>query len=152
MNIWKHSLLSAKKFGGEASVYLPIHKFLDSSKLFYYHAKHRMLLHHTFGIEVCIQVFGDYILSQNGQTVLVRDIAAEHIKEDLNNKIPTIQEWWEKNQDLECFVEVLPKVEDQRIEEFILQPLLRSNIKASLIITASDFGVFLINEIICQNF
>ncbi len=34
MNIWKHSLLSAKKFGGKPEDYFEIHKFLDSSKLF----------------------------------------------------------------------------------------------------------------------
>jgi len=61
MDIWTHSLLSEKKFGGKPEDYYEIHKFMDSSKLFYFHVKHRMLLHNTFGIEICIRLFGDYI-------------------------------------------------------------------------------------------
>jgi len=52
MNGWKHSLLSKRKFGGEAIDYVEVHKFIDSSKFFCYHVKHRVLLHNLFGIEV----------------------------------------------------------------------------------------------------
>lgn len=55
MNYWKHSLLFKKKFGGNAEDYLHIHKFLDMSKLFYFSNKHRILLHHTYGIDLCVQ-------------------------------------------------------------------------------------------------
>ncbi|MEL6972750.1 MAG: hypothetical protein AAFZ63_17895 [Bacteroidota bacterium] len=61
MNYYDHSLLSVRKFGGAPEDYLSIHKFLDSSKLFYHHAKHRLLLHHLFGVELTIQKFGDLI-------------------------------------------------------------------------------------------
>lgn len=59
MNIWDHSRLSKRKFGGVETDYFDIHKFLDSSKLFYFHAKHRLLLHHLYGIEITILKFGD---------------------------------------------------------------------------------------------
>ena len=52
MNIWDHSRLSVRKFGGKEKDYFQIHKFLDSSKLFYNHVKHRILLHNLYGVEI----------------------------------------------------------------------------------------------------
>ncbi len=97
MDIWKHSELSAVKFGGIAKDYFKIHKFIDSSKLFYFNVKHRSILHHMYGVELCIRLFGDTIRNNDNQVRLVRDIAVEHLKEDLNGRIPTVKEWFEKD-------------------------------------------------------
>ncbi|MBC9908934.1 DUF6915 family protein [Chitinophaga varians] len=94
MNYWKHSLLSKKKFDGEAADYLHIHKFLDSSKLFYFNLRHRILLHHTYGIDLCTKKFGETLVNSSNQTILVRDIAAEHCKEDLLGVVPTLNQWF----------------------------------------------------------
>ncbi|MCB0630374.1 MAG: hypothetical protein R2824_19645 [Saprospiraceae bacterium] len=147
MNIWIHSQLSAKKFGGQPEVYYHVHKFLDASKLFYFHIKHRILLHNTFGIELCTRLFGDCIELENGQKILVRDIAAEHIKEDLSGKIPTIFDWLGKNAELEKQQLLLPKIDDEEISLFMEQPFLQSGLTASRIITYSDFGIYLIQEL-----
>lgn len=83
-DILVHSESSAKKFGGVAEDYAPIHKLLDSSKLFLADWRHRALLHTTFGVFICEQVFGDfYTRPSDGQKVATRTIATQHIVEDL---------------------------------------------------------------------
>ena len=90
MNIWKHCLLSQHKFGGQPADYLPVHRFLDSSKLFCYHPRHRLLLHHTVGIEWATELLGDVLTTSDNRQVLVRDVAAAHCQEDLSGRVPTL--------------------------------------------------------------
>lgn len=147
MDIWKHSLLSVKKFGGEPKDYYHIHKFMDSSKFFYHHAKHRLLLHHLLGIEWAIMACGDYIQNGDGKTILVRDIAAEHCKEDLSGVVPTLGDWLKILP--EGFAEELsfPDLSAvPELEALILQPFWRTGLQASLFITCSDFGIHLAQE------
>lgn len=88
-----HSESSARKFGGVAEDYVPIHKFLDQSKLYIADWRHRALLHNTFGIALCEQFFGDlYKRPSDGQFVSTRAIAEQHILEDLN-AVPTPAEF-----------------------------------------------------------
>lgn len=47
------------------------------------------MLHNTFGIALAEQVFGLQILMADGQRVFVRDIARQHVLEDLGF-IPTL--------------------------------------------------------------
>jgi hypothetical protein len=148
MNIWNHSRISVRKFGGIEEDYFEIHKFIDSSKLFYFHAKHRLLLHNLYGISIVIKKFGDTIKNSNNQIILVRDIAAEHLKEDLSGKVPSLNEWLIDN-DEEISKQIkVPKISDSKLEEFVLTPLIMSNLKSSLLITLSDFGIYLTNEIL----
>jgi hypothetical protein len=148
MNYWKHSLLSKKKFKGEAEDYLEIHKFLDSSKLFYFNIKHRVLLHHTYGIDLCIQKFGETLITAENQKILIRDVAAEHCKEDLMGVVPTVNNWFKYVDDslLNLIKPIIPS--DSKLKEFILRPLLMSGMKSSLIITHSNFGIYLTKEIL----
>ena len=148
MNYWKHSLLSKHKFGGLADDYLAIHKFMDSSKLFYFHAKHRVLLHNTYGIDLCMEKFGDKLTNSNGKIVLVRDITAEHCKEDLLGVVPTLNNWF---QYIDPSISDLIKPvypNDAKLKEFIHRPLLMSGIPATLLITHSNFGIHLTREIL----
>lgn len=79
-----HSQSSARKFGGDASDYLRIHKFLDQSKLYLADWRHRALLHHTLGVSLCEQLFGDfYRRPSDGELVPTRTVAEQHILEDL---------------------------------------------------------------------
>src|ERR1700744_3834967 len=94
MNYWKHSLLSKKKFNGIPEDYLSIHKFLDTSKLFYFDIRHRILLHNTYGIDLCTRKFGETMINADGKRVMVRDIAAEHCKEDCMGVVPTLNNWF----------------------------------------------------------
>jgi hypothetical protein len=148
MNYWKHSLLSKKKFGGTAEDYLAIHKFLDSSKLFYFDLRHRILLHHTYGIDICIQKFGELITNADNKTLLVRDIAAEHCREDLMGIVPTLNNWF-KYVDPVLYNHIKPvNPSDRILKEFVLQPQLMSGSKAPLIITHSNFGIHLAKEVL----
>ena len=143
MNTWEHSLLSAYKFGGKPEDYFKIHKFLDTSRLFYHHFKHRILLHNTYGINICTQLFGDYIINNEGITILVSDIAAAHCSEDLNNNVPVLNDWFKENTDLEAKLITIPKFDDDDLNKFILTPYIISGIKATLVITCSNFGSYL---------
>jgi len=148
MNYWKHSLLSRKKFNGAAEDYLQIHKFIDSSKLFYFDIKHRILLHNTYGIDICIQKFGETLINSEGQTILVRDVAAEHCKEDLMGVVPTLNNWFKYvEQDILSIIKPLNPT-DSKLKDFILKPFLMSGLKSTLIVTHSNFGVFLAREIL----
>lgn len=60
----------------------------DASKATIPDNRHRMLLHHSFGILLAEQVFGPAIPLDNGRRVFVRDIGAQHVLEDLGF-IPT---------------------------------------------------------------
>jgi hypothetical protein len=146
MNYWKHSLLSKKKFNGIAEDYLPVHKFIDTSKLFYFDIKHRILLHNTYGIDLCIQKFGETVTNAEGQTILVRDIAAEHCKEDLMGIVPTLNNWFKYVDDrVHSFIKPINPT-DSKLKEFILRPLILSGLKSTLLITHSNFGIFLVKE------
>lgn len=89
-----HATISAKKFGGLPEDYQEIHDFFDWSKIAYPHMKHRAILHHSFGIFLCERIFGTYITNSDGDKVSVRDVAEQHIIDDLG-RIPTVQDWLE---------------------------------------------------------
>ena len=78
-----HAERSARQWGGEAADYLPIHQWFDSTKGHLADARHRMVLHNAFGLLLAEQVFGPAITHSGGRRVFVRDIAAQHILEDL---------------------------------------------------------------------
>lgn len=92
MSPYKHALSSAEKWGGTYWDYMPIHRFLDSSKLHFDDFRHRAVLHSTFGIQLCEQFFGDTITNNDGKQVEVRYIAQKHIQEDLGF-VPTLKDW-----------------------------------------------------------
>ncbi len=83
-NVQFHSESSARRFGGVAEDYVPIHKFLDQSKLYIADWRHRALLHTTFGVALCEQFFGDlYKRPSDGLAVATRTLAEVHILEDM---------------------------------------------------------------------
>ena len=116
--------------------------------MFYFNSRHRLLLHNLWGIGITIEKFGDTITNSSKKEILVRDIAAEHCKEDLNGKVPSLQDWLTNNDDKISSLIQIPEIENQDLEEFILSPMWKSNLKSSLLITLSNFGVYLTKEII----
>ncbi len=87
-----HATISAKKFGGLPEDYQAIHDFFDWPKIAYPHMKHRAILHNSFGIYLCERIFGTFIVNSDGDKVSVRDVAEQHVLDDLG-RIPTIQDW-----------------------------------------------------------
>lgn len=93
MKPYIHARNSVKRYGGCVEDYLPIHNWMDSTKASTANFYHRAILHNTFGIFLCEQVFGTTIINSHGKTLSIRDIAEDHVKEDCGGKIPTIDEW-----------------------------------------------------------
>lgn len=92
---WHHAISSAKQFGGEAKDYLKIHDWFDQTKAHIPDVRHRAILHSSFGIYLCEQVFGTTIKNSTGRDIPVRKIGEQHVMEDFNGKIPTVQDWLE---------------------------------------------------------
>lgn len=55
---YHHAISSAKRFGGSADDYLPIHNFLDATKSAWADHRHRAVLHHSYGIFLTEQTIG----------------------------------------------------------------------------------------------
>lgn len=123
MKAWIHAELSVKTWGGEPEDYITIHEFLDSSKAHFPDMRHRAIFHHTYGVYVAEQVFGRYITINRDtypKKVMVRDIAEQHIMEDLGF-IPTPDDWlsemlykpWMEGQDPNA---KLPDSDEEQVE------------------------------------
>src|SRR5712671_3002459 len=89
----KHAQSSARKFGGRAEDYLPVHHWFDASKAFLADFRHRALRHHAEGIFWAEEVFGVTLTNSEGKVVPVRWIGEQHVKEDLG-WIPSLQDWF----------------------------------------------------------
>ena len=77
---FKHAESSARKFGGKAEDYLPIHNWFDESKAFIADFRHRALRHHAEGIFLCERIFGVAITNSEGKQVPVRYIGEQHVR------------------------------------------------------------------------
>ncbi|MDV6374209.1 DUF6915 family protein [Deinococcus arenicola] len=90
---WHHARSSARRFGGVPDDYLAVHGWFDQSKGHWADARHRAVLHSSFGIFLCEQFFGPTIRrASDGQHVPTRLIGEQHVLEDLG-RIPTVQDW-----------------------------------------------------------
>lgn len=89
MKPWKHSRISVKKWGGVPEDYLFIHDLFDHTKAHVADMRHRMLLHNSWGIYLCEQVFGTKFENSEGKVVQVRDVAEQHVLDDLGT-IPSL--------------------------------------------------------------
>lgn len=88
-----HAISSAKRFGGAPDDYIEVHNWFDQTKSHYPDLRHRAILHSSFGIFLCEQVFGTTIeRKSDGQQVPLRPIGEQHVFEDLG-RIPTVQDW-----------------------------------------------------------
>lgn len=101
-----HAQSSAKKFGGVAEDYLPIHQLMDSSKEHIADGRHRALMHNTWGCFMIERVFGVVAKNSDGVEYSPRDVAEMHCIEDLGT-IPTVADWLSK----------MPIVSDKDLKE-----------------------------------
>ena len=89
---WIHAQSSAKRFGGLPEDYIKIHLWLDDTKRLMCDFRHRALRHHSEGVAQAVERFGAAVYLECGKSVPVRQIAEQHIREDLG-RIPTVQDW-----------------------------------------------------------
>ncbi len=94
MKPYLHAKSSVVKYGGEPEDYLAIHSFMDSTKAAVPDVRHRCVLHSSFGCFIVEKVFGTNITNSDGKLVSVRDVAEDHIMEDLQF-IPSLDKWLE---------------------------------------------------------
>lgn len=86
-----HAKISVHRFGGTPEDYMKIHNWFDQTKAFIPDATHRNILHNAFGIFLCEQVFGSVLTLSSGKQISVRDVAEQHVIDDLGT-IPTLQD------------------------------------------------------------
>jgi hypothetical protein len=86
-----HAERSAKKWGGSPQDYLAIHRWFDATKAHLPDNRHRMVLHNSFGMLLAEQVFGPVVALTESRRVFVRDIALQHIVEDVGF-VPTLEQ------------------------------------------------------------
>ncbi|QNN99413.1 hypothetical protein SEA_SEPHIROTH_71 [Gordonia Phage Sephiroth] len=89
---WKHAETSARHFGGKPDDYIAIHEWIDQFKSVVGDVTHRAYLHNSKGPWMAQEVFGRTITNAEGKQILVRDIAENHITEDMG-WIPSPADW-----------------------------------------------------------
>ena len=91
-NPYHHALSSARKWGGSAQDYLPIHQWFDATKELHGDFRHRALRHHAHGIFECEREFGTTITNSGGREIPTRWIGEQHVIEDCG-RIPSVSDW-----------------------------------------------------------
>lgn len=92
MKPYLHAKVSVSKWGGKPEDYLKIHDWFDQTKSAHPDMRHRAILHNSMGCYIAEQVFGHNITNSDGKLVSVRDIAEQHIIDDMGT-IPTISDY-----------------------------------------------------------
>jgi hypothetical protein len=116
MKPYEHGRISAKKWGGRAEDYQEIHDFIDLPKSAHPDMRHRAILHNSLSPYICEKIFGTwkwefhgkwwnptswfswkytkrpYIVNSEGKRVQIRDIAEQHIIDDMG-RIPTLSDY-----------------------------------------------------------
>lgn len=87
-----HAKIHAKQWGGEPDEYIKIDEFIDSSKFHFENVAHRVLLHSSFGVMMAEQFFGNSFTNSVGRTVPIREVAINHIRQDLGF-VPSVDNW-----------------------------------------------------------
>lgn len=92
MKPFRHARNSARRFGGKPQDYQAIHDFLDQTKAAHADMRHRAILHNSMGPFIVEQVFGATAKNSDGRTYSPRDVAEQHILEDLGT-IPSVSDY-----------------------------------------------------------
>ena len=92
MKPYLHSKIHVKKYGGKPEDYADIDDFIDSSKSAVADVRHRAILHSSFGCFIVERVFGRTRTNSDGKEYSPRDVAEDHIQQDLGF-IPTMEQY-----------------------------------------------------------
>jgi len=92
MKAYLHGKIHAKKYGGVPDDYADIDDFIDSTKQAVADVRHRAILHSAFGCYLVERVFGRTRRNSDGKEYSPRDIAEDHIQQDLGF-IPTMEQY-----------------------------------------------------------
>jgi len=92
MKPFLHGRIHAQKYGGSPNDYADIDDFIDSTKACVADVRHRAILHSSFGCFLVEQMFGRTRTNSNGIEYSPRDVAEDHILQDLGF-IPTVEKY-----------------------------------------------------------
>lgn len=92
MKSFLHAKGSAVRWGGKPADYMHLHDFLDQTKMAMPDMRHRAILHNAFGCFLVERVFGHTLINSDGREVSTRDVAENHIIEDLGF-LPSVEDW-----------------------------------------------------------
>lgn len=92
MKAYLHGKIHAKKYGGVPTDYADIDDFIDSSKQAVADVRHRAILHSAFGCFIVEQMFGRVRVNSDGREYSPRDVAEDHILQDLGF-IPSMEQY-----------------------------------------------------------
>lgn len=92
MKPFLHGRIHAKKYGGRPEDYADIDDFIDSSKTAVADVRHRAILHSAFGCFLVEKMFGRTRFNSDGKEYSPRDIAEDHILQDLGF-VPTMEQY-----------------------------------------------------------
>lgn len=92
MKAFLHAKIHAKKYGGRPEDYVDIDEFIDSTKQAVADVRHRAILHSAFGCFLTEKVFGRTRLNSDGKEYSTRDVAEDHIQQDLGF-IPSMEQY-----------------------------------------------------------
>lgn len=92
MKAYLHGKIHAKKYGGSPDDYADIDDFIDSTKQAVADVRHRAILHSAFGCFLVERVFGRTRINSEGKEYSPRDVAEDHIQQDLGF-IPTMEHY-----------------------------------------------------------
>lgn len=87
-----HAESSARRWGGVPEDYIAIHEKMDSTKMAHAEVTHRCVFHSAFGVFLIEELFGRTVVNSDGKRVSVRDVAEQHVLEDLGC-IPSLSDW-----------------------------------------------------------
>lgn len=92
MKPFLHARGSVSRWGGKPDDYMAIHDFIDSTKVAMPDLRHRALLHNAFGCFLVERIFGHTLTNSDGREVSTRDVAEQHIIEDMGF-LPSLEDW-----------------------------------------------------------
>ena len=87
-----HARNSAATFGGQPEDYVAIHEKMDSAKAAHAEVTARAIFHSAWGIFLIEELFGRTLINADGDEVFVREVAEQHVLEDLGF-IPSLSQW-----------------------------------------------------------
>lgn len=117
MKAFLHAKLHARKYGGIPEDYYDIDNFIDSTKQAVADVRHRAILHSAFGCFVVEQVFGITRINSSGKVYSPRDVAEDHILQDLGF-IPSMEQYL-KNMTIQPWMSGTEKRQKDKSPKFI---------------------------------
>jgi hypothetical protein len=87
-----HARASVRRYGGIEEDYLPLHELMDETKKTHATVAHRAVFHSSYGVWLVEMILGRELLNSDGKKISTRQLAEEHVIEDLGF-IPSLDQW-----------------------------------------------------------